>query len=175
MLIGCAGNQRAIEDLYKKQAQLEIKMDKLFLDIAAMKTDMQEHKRDVDLKIEETYSKRIEQTYTSLEKRIQNLEKKKASTGSQYAESPDALYAIAEANYTKREFREAILAFQRFIATYPRDRRVPLSYLKQGISLINIGKREEAKFFFQTLIDKFPKSNEAEIAKNKLKEIDQNS
>ena len=175
MLIGCASNQKAIEDLYKKQDQLEIKIDQMYLDIETIRADLKESTKDIELRVKESYSKRIEQTYKDLEKRIQDLEKKKTTARSQYVEPPDAQYAIAETYYTKREFREAILSFQRFIATYPNDRRVPLCYLKQGISLINIGKKEEAKFFFQTLIDKFPKSNEAEIAKDKLREIDQNS
>ena len=175
LLLGCAGNQKVIEDLYRRQAKLETKIDQLSQDIEAMRSDIQEQSKQM----EQAYSKRIEQAieqnYSNLEKRIDSLEKGKAFFGSQSAESPNALYSIAESYYTKREFREAILAFQRFIATYPRDRRVPLSYLKQGLSLINIGKKDEAKFFFQTLIDKFPKSEEAEIAREKLKEIDQNS
>jgi TolA-binding protein len=48
---------------------------------------------------------------------------------------------------------------------------VPLSYLKQGLSLIEIGREEEAKLFFQTLIDKYPQSEEAKTAKEKIREL----
>ncbi|MEK6224635.1 MAG: tetratricopeptide repeat protein, partial [Thermodesulfobacteriales bacterium] len=69
------------------------------------------------------------------------------------------------------EFEEAILEYQKFIDSYPKDDRVPLSYLKQGFSLIEIGREEEAKLFFQTLIDKYPRSEEASTAKEKIREL----
>lgn len=169
-LLGCVGNQKAIEDLYGRQSKVETKIDKLSHDIETLINDMQGQTKQI-----EHNKQAIKQTYSSLEKRINDLEKRKTSRSYQSGESPDALYSIAESYYKKKEFKEAILAFQRFIANYPRDKRVPLSYLKQGLSLINIGKKDEAKFFLRTLIDKFPKSEEAEIAREKLKEIDQSS
>jgi TolA-binding protein len=39
------------------------------------------------------------------------------------------------------------------------------------MSLVEIGKREEAKLFFQTLIDKYPNSDEAKTAKEKISEL----
>ncbi len=65
------------------------------------------------------------------------------------------------------------MEFQKFIDSYPKDGRVPLAHLKQGLSLINIGRREEAKIFLQTLIDRFPNSEEAKVAKDKLNELAQ--
>lgn len=87
-------------------------------------------------------------------------------------EAVDALYWVAESYYREEKFEEAILEFQRFIDTYPQDAKVPLAFLKQGLSLINIGREEEAKLFLQTLIDKFPGSEEAKIAREKLKELE---
>ena len=172
-LLGCATSQkaittqRAIEDLYKKQDALETKIDKLSEDLETLRSDIQPQTKQIE--------RIIEQTYSRLAKRIENLEKRKTSRGHQSAESANSLYSTAESYYREKQFKEAILAYQRFIANYPRDRRVPLSYLKQGLSLISIGKKDEAKFFLQTLIDKFPKSEEAEVAKEQLRQIDQSS
>ena len=168
-LVGCATSQkaittqRAIEDLYKTQDQLGTKIDKLSEDIQTLRGDTQ------------SLNQAIEQTYSKLEKRVEDLEKRKTSRGRQPAQSANSLYSAAESYYSDKQFKEAILAYQRFIANYPRDRRVPLSYLKQGLSLISIGKKDEAKYFLQTLIDKFPTSEEAEVAKEKLRQIDQSS
>ena len=52
---------------------------------------------------------------------------------------------------------------------------MPLSYLKQGFSLIEIGREEEAKLFFQTLIDKYPGSPEADEAEKKISKLELNS
>lgn len=83
----------------------------------------------------------------------------------------DARYWIAESYYRETRHEEAILGFQTFIDSYPRDRRVPLAYLKQGLSLIEINRNEEAKLFLQTLIDKYPMSEETRIAKEKLRDL----
>ncbi|MGQ0793213.1 MAG: tol-pal system protein YbgF [Deltaproteobacteria bacterium] len=88
--------------------------------------------------------------------------------------SPDSastVYWIAESYYREGKFEESILEFQKFIDGYTKDERVPLSYLKQGLALISIDRNEEAKLFLQTLIDKFPKSEEAKVAREKLKEL----
>jgi TolA-binding protein len=168
-LLGCATShkaittQRAIEDLYERQDQLEAKIDKISEDMKALRGDIQ------------PLNRAIEQSYSKLEKRIENLEKRKTSRGYQSAASANSLYSTAESYYRDKQFKEAILAYQRFIANYPRDKRVPLSYLKQGLSLISIGKKDEAKYFFQTLIDKFPNSEEAKAAQEKLRQIDQSS
>ena len=46
---------------------------------------------------------------------------------------------------------------------------MPDSYLKQGLSLINIGRRNEAMFFIENGINKFPESEEGKITKKNLK------
>jgi TolA-binding protein len=106
-----------------------------------------------------------------LKKRLDVLEKKQTHSDSSSIKSPDALYGLAESYYRKEKFEEAVIEFQRFIDTYPQDIRVPDSYLKQGLSLINIGRKQEARFFLETLVNKFPESKEAKEAKIRLKEI----
>jgi len=81
------------------------------------------------------------------------------------------LYLKAESYYQEGKYTDVILEFQRFIDTYPQDKRAPNSYLMQGFSLINLGRKDEAKFFLETLIDKFPESEGAKIAREKLREL----
>jgi len=52
---------------------------------------------------------------------------------------------------------------------------VPLAYLKQGMGLMKLNKDEEAKLFFQTLIDKYPGSPESDEAEKKISRLEQNS
>ena len=72
-------------------------------------------------------------------------------------------------------YEEAILEYQSLIDVYPRDSRVPLAYLKQGLSLMKLNKNEEAKLFLQTLVDKYPNSPEADEARKKISELELNS
>jgi len=141
----------------ERQTQLEAKVNQLSQDIEELKSGI----------------KSIEQDNTRLKERLYKLEKNEELSGLPSAKSPDALYQIAESYFREGKFDDAVLQFQNFIDTYPDDRRVPISYLNQGLSLINLGRKEEAKFFFQTLIDKFPGSEEAKKAREKLKEISQ--
>lgn len=168
IFLGCVASLDQVKEIYERQTMLETQIDSLSKDIQEM-----EKKRDQQItKIQ----KNIEQVYAKLNKRLSKLEKTSGSEetdslGSPLVESPDALYLKAESYYQEGKYADAILEFQRFIDTYPQDKRAPTSYLKQGLSLIKIGRKDEAKFFLETLIDKFPKSEEAKIAREKLKEL----
>ncbi len=155
IMLGCAANQEHLNEIYEKQTKLGVEMERLSQDIALLKGQINN----------------IQQANSRLKKRMDDLEKKEVLSRSPSAKSPDALYRIAESYYKEGKFEEAVIEFQRFIDTYPQDKRAPVSYLNQGLSLINIGRKDEAKFFLETLIDKFPKSEEAKIAKEKLREL----
>ena len=90
-------------------------------------------------------------------------------------QAPDATFWIADSYYKEGLYEESILEYQRLIDVYPRDPRVPLSYLKQGMGLMKLNKDEEAKLFFQTLIDKYPGSPESDEAEKKISKLEQNS
>ncbi|HEY7536247.1 MAG TPA: tetratricopeptide repeat protein [Thermodesulfobacteriota bacterium] len=159
MLLGCAATTEQIKEIYQKQTKLEVETERLSQDIELLKSQIND----------------IQEFNSKLKKRLDDLEKKQALLGSPSVKSPDALYRLAESYYKKGKFEESVIEFQRFIDTYPKDIRVPASYLKQGLSLINIGRENEAKFFLETLVDKFPESEEAKEAKAKLKEISNKS
>ncbi len=90
-------------------------------------------------------------------------------------QAPDATFWIADSYYKEGLYEESILEYQRLIDVYPRDPRVPLAYLKQGMGLMKLNKDEEAKLFFQTLIDKYPGSPESDEAEKKISKLEQNS
>ena len=168
IFLGCVASSDQVKEIYERQTMLETQIESLSKDIQEM-----EKKRDQQItKIQ----KNIEQVYSKLNKRLSKLEKTSGSEeaeslGSPLVESPDALYLKAESYYQEGKYADAILEFQRFVDTYPRDKRAPTSYLKQGLSLVKIGRKDQAKFFLETLIDKFPKSEEAKTAREKLKEL----
>lgn len=162
--LGCAVKPKDIRELYERQARLEAEIEKISQNVEALRKDTDERIS----RIEEN----VNRDYLELKTKMDVLEKKVGRETIPSPQSSDDLYSLAESYYRRGKFEEAILAFQRFIATYPKDRRVPLSYLRQGLSLINIGKKKEARFFLQTLISKFPNSEEAKTAEEKLREIE---
>lgn len=155
IMLGCVATSDQIKGMNEMQTQIEAKVEKLSKDMEELKSGV----------------KGIEQDNTRLKERLYKLEKNEGFSGLPSTKSPDIQYQLAESYYREGKFEEAVLQFQSFIDTSPKDSRVPISYLKQGLSLINLGRKEEAKFFLQTLIDKFPESEEAKKAKEKLKEL----
>lgn len=92
----------------------------------------------------------------------------------QFPESPlvdDSLYWIGECSFSQKKFEEAIEQFTELIHNYPRGDKIPAAYLKKGLSLVELGKKEEALSVFKLLIIKFPLEEETKIAQQKIKEL----
>ena len=150
-------------------------MDEL---LEELKADNSNTDRDIE---------RIENNQMLLAEEIESIQKKSITLGkkidkvtnkngdgynkSNKAPSAKDIYSKAEASYNERKYEDAILEYQQLIDTYPKSWRVPNAYLKQGNALINLGRKKEAAFFFNTLIDKYPNSREAKIARLRLKAI----
>ncbi len=180
LLAGCYPRSEGIEELYQRQTALEVKIDKLSEEI---ETGMSKIDRNID-RIESNQLKlaaeiqNMQQKNVTLRKKIDKVtgNKKPGNTTTQDKEktsriSSDVIYSKAVSSYNEGNFEDAILEYQKLIDAYPRDRRVPEAYLKQGLALINLGRKKEARFFFNTLIDKYPDSREAQTARAKLKTI----
>jgi len=172
LLAGCVTGPGSIQDLNNRQTDLENK-------VAAMSRDMTDIQRR--LEIQSARIKNLEQNYSDMYLKLDDLQKKQTAPLSPKipAAGPDTkpaaptgdLYQRANTLYSEGQYLNAILAYQVFIDTYPNDGKVADAYLKQGLSLIKIGRPDGAKFFFKTLIDRFPDSTEAALAKQQLENI----
>lgn len=92
----------------------------------------------------------------------------------QFPESPlvdDSLYWIGECFFSQKKYEEAIEQFNELILNYSRGDKIPAAYLKKGLSLTELGKKEEALSVFKLLVSKFPLEEETKIAQQKIKEI----
>jgi len=92
----------------------------------------------------------------------------------QFPESPladNALYWIGECYFSQRKFEEAIDQFNELILNYHSGDKIPAGYLKKGISLMEIGKKEDALSVFKLLVSKYPLEEETKIAQQKIKEL----
>ena len=86
-------------------------------------------------------------------------------------EASDAMFLIADSYFREKLYEEAILEYQNIIETWPASPRIPLCQLNQGFALMEIGKPNEAGLFFESLIEAFPDSPEAAMAKKHLKNL----
>ena len=83
----------------------------------------------------------------------------------------NAQFWIGETYYREKWFEKAILEYQKVIEKYPQGNKVPASRLKQGLAFSNLGDKTNARLILQELIKQHPQSNEAKIAKKKLKKL----
>jgi tol-pal system protein YbgF len=83
----------------------------------------------------------------------------------------NAQYWIGESHYALREFDQAILEFDSVRRNYPEGDKVPASLLKLGFAFAELGDKVDARLILQELVERYPQSEEATKAKDKLKAL----
>lgn len=86
-------------------------------------------------------------------------------------QADDAVYMIGECGYSQKKFAKAIDSFDDLIMTYPLSNRIAAAYLKKGLSLVELKKKDEAIAVLKFLVAKYPVEDEAKQAQQKLKEL----
>jgi len=81
----------------------------------------------------------------------------------------NAQFWIGEIYYREKWYEKAILEYQKVIEKYPKGNKVPAALLKQGMAFDNIGDKPNSRHIMEELVKKFPNTNEAKIAREKLK------
>lgn len=83
----------------------------------------------------------------------------------------NSLYWIGECYYAKKKFPEAISTFNELLAKYKDGDKVPAATLKKGYALVELGRQAEGIAILKELISRFPLSEEASLAGQKIKEF----
>jgi tol-pal system protein YbgF len=91
----------------------------------------------------------------------------KTAPGSALAEN--ALYWIGESYAGLGKRQDAVDTFKELIAKYPASVRRPTALYKIGIIYEEAKDLKTARTYYEQLIKEFPDSNEAALAKNRLK------
>jgi tol-pal system protein YbgF len=83
--------------------------------------------------------------------------------------SDNAQFWIGESYYKEENYEEAILAYEEAIKKYPQGNKVPDALLKQALCFRALGDKTSSKIIFQKVIEQYPESPQAEIARNEVK------
>jgi len=83
----------------------------------------------------------------------------------------NARYWLGETYYHEKKYDQAILEFQEVIKNYPGKEKVPAAMLKQAMAFKELGDTKSARYVYKKLIEDSPHTDEARIAKEKLKEL----
>jgi TolA-binding protein len=73
----------------------------------------------------------------------------------------EATFMRAESYYAMKEYKKAIVDYSKFPEKFTRSPYMPRALFKIGLSFEALGMKEDAKGFYQELLEKFPKSPEA--------------
>lgn len=83
----------------------------------------------------------------------------------------NARFWIADSYYSEKWFEKAILEYQKVLENYPKGNKVAASRLKQGYAFAELGEKANARLILNELLKKHPDSNEAKLAREKLKSL----
>ena len=85
--------------------------------------------------------------------------------------SDNAQFWIGETYYLKKDFEKAILEYEKAIVKYPEGDKIPAAIYKQALSFLELGDKTNARNLLKRVIEKYPRSEQAEMAKKKLETI----
>ncbi|HJV36922.1 tol-pal system protein YbgF [Geomonas sp.] len=81
----------------------------------------------------------------------------------------NAHYWLGEGYYSSKTYDQAVLEFQEVIDKYPGNEKIPAAMLKQGMSFKAMGDNQSAQYILKKLVEEYPKSDEARLAKERLR------
>lgn len=85
--------------------------------------------------------------------------------------SGNAQFWIGETYYQKKDFEKAILEYEKAITKYPETGKIPAALFKEALAFLELGDKGNAERLLRRVIERFPHSDQAEIAKKKLEAI----
>jgi tol-pal system protein YbgF len=91
-----------------------------------------------------------------------------------YPSSPlasNAQYWLGEAYYVTRDYPSAITAFQKVTQEWPDSRKVPDALVKIGFTQAALGKNGDARVTLEEVVQRFPGSEAATLASERLKRL----
>jgi tol-pal system protein YbgF len=83
----------------------------------------------------------------------------------------NSLYWIGECYYSQKMFQEAVNTFSELINKYENGVKIAAATLKKGFAMIEMGNQSEGINVLKELISRFPLSEEASLAQQKIKEV----
>jgi tol-pal system protein YbgF len=85
--------------------------------------------------------------------------------------SDNAQYWIGESYYVQRKFPDAVKAFDKVLQDYPKGDKGPAASLKKAYSLLESKNTEAGIRELRLLIGKYPGSDSAQLAKDRLNSL----
>lgn len=93
----------------------------------------------------------------------------------QSALASNAQYWLGEAYYVTRDYPNAITAFQTVTAQWPDSRKAPDALVKVGFTQSALGRNGDAKVTLESVLQRYPGTEAAQLATERLKRLPANA
>ncbi len=84
---------------------------------------------------------------------------------------PHAVYWLGESYYQTKQFPQAVEQYERLIAQFPKNEKLVGALLKEGFAYAAVGDKNKARAALRRVVEEFPRTSEANLAKEKLAEL----
>jgi len=85
--------------------------------------------------------------------------------------SDNAHFWIGECYYSEKDYEKAIIAYDDVIKQFPKGDKVPSALLKQALCWLTLGDKTFAQTLLEQVMREYPNTQQAKIAKEKLRGI----
>jgi len=83
----------------------------------------------------------------------------------------NAYFYLAELAYKEGNFQEAVTNYDQVLQNFPTGNKAPSADLKKGLALIELGKKDDGIVELRHVIERYPRSNEALQARDRLRKL----
>jgi len=84
----------------------------------------------------------------------------------------NAQFYIGECYYSQKNYAQAVEEYNTCIERYPKGNKLAAAQLKKGYALLALDKTQAGERELRSLLRRFPKSPEANLARQRLKQIE---
>lgn len=77
----------------------------------------------------------------------------------------------AEELYSQKQWKKAVVLYQKYRDKTPNGAEVPAATLKMGICFQEMKMNKEARVFYDEVLEKYPKSKQAKLAQARLNQL----
>ncbi|MGZ3772794.1 MAG: tetratricopeptide repeat protein [Pseudobdellovibrionaceae bacterium] len=105
---------------------------------------------------------------------VQAMKTEKAAAANERVQSKQLKNDVLDIGrdfFEKKDWKQSILNFQKYRDDHPKGKNFPEATYKIGVAFQELGMKDEAKTFYDEIVNKFPKSDEARRAKIRLKSL----
>jgi len=85
--------------------------------------------------------------------------------------SGNSYFYLAEIEFKQGDYQGAIKNYDQVLQNFPTGNKAPSSDLKKGLALIELGQKDDGVAELRHVIQRYPRSNEALQAKEKLRKM----